>query len=144
MPVIQGFGGRVLIGNRIFRANRWTIDWRTDDLDVLTFEGSGFGAHMHGLLGADVEIDCYYHTVDNPFVGAFPLYPGNQHLVEIYYVKGNENLVWNLWNVLCTDMRHEGEVRGIVHYTYRGKYSGGYDEVQGYTSLTVVDPPVSS
>lgn len=131
MPALAGFGGRLLVGNRIYRANRWNLSWTAEALDVLTFENAGFGSYMSGLRGGEVSFDAYYHTIDNPFAGVEPLYPGNYHTVEIQYVKGDLDYYWLLPNVECLDVTSDAEVRGVVHYTYRGKFSS-YDFTFGY------------
>lgn len=128
MTAFAGFGGRITVGTgaTVLRGYRWVVDWKADDFDVSCFENNAYGNYIAGLIDADVTIDAYWDTIDNPFAAPMSIAPGaNIGPLTILYTKSNGvSQLWNFANFLVVDVHNETNMHDVVRYTFHGKYFG--------------------
>jgi len=74
MPAVHGFNGEVSFqqhGNnpkrQKYRCTRWTLNVRSNPVDITNFIYFGMGAHAGTLIDGDVNMDIVYDWADKPF-----------------------------------------------------------------------------
>lgn len=127
MPAISGHHGRVKIGpnGTVWRAHRWSVDWKVDDFDTLTFENYHVGVYTAGVTDYTVTFDAFWDTAQNPFAGnaGLGLVPGSTTKVEILFHKAGTltSASFSFPEVLVVDARVETSVRDVIRLNFTGK-----------------------
>jgi hypothetical protein len=128
MTAIAGYKGSVKFDSApAMRAHRFIIDFRVQDFDISSFVNEGVGDYLPGLLDADVMIDCYYDSDDDPFNlnGSLKLTPGTYHSLRLSYDNASApQRTWLLPRVLIVQARNEAGVRDVVNYQLTLRLAG--------------------
>jgi hypothetical protein len=118
-------------------ALKWTINAKTDALDVTNFEGSGYAAYIGGILDADISCDCVFDSVQAPFANPPALAPaallgngltGAGSAVKFYLDRTGATYAgfWSFANILIETCNMDTEVRGFVRFTFTARNNGAY------------------
>lgn len=125
MPSVQGWRGQVRANELLLTTYRWSFDYRADIFDATNFNYFGGGQYASGLKDADVSLDCFYETSDDPFnPAARNIRPGQ--VIEAYLdldatlEQTNERIIVD---VLVVNVRMDVAVRDITRYSIMGKVS---------------------
>lgn len=138
MPAVSGHQSRITInGQFVYRAYRWSVDWKCDDYDTTTFENMDMGTYTPGIYDYTITFDGFWDTTISPFADEFALRPGRDLRtnttvsVRIQYAKGNQTVAQFMFpTVLIVDARAEAAVRDAHRLSFTGKATG-YDANTG-------------
>jgi hypothetical protein len=126
---------RVKLGAVNIYAMRWTINAKTDDLDVSNCEGGGFGTYIPGLIDADVTFDGIWDSVQDPFANPPNISPGAffgngltgaNATCKFYLDYVNLASFWSFSSLLITSVSQDTDVRGFLKFSCTSKGCGAY------------------
>lgn len=142
MPAVAGHNARVRVlsleaGAAVnFRACRWSLSARAEEVEVSTptgygdsldgvgfvHEGAPFGIFTSAYLRAEFAFDGYWDTDQDVFNNDPGLAVGRAYAVTVYAVRDTPLFSFTTWLLLGLDF--SAEVRAPVRYSLTGPVSG--------------------
>lgn len=140
MPAFSGKQARVSVNGINLPANKWTVNLKTDELDVTTFENGGFANFTYGVHEADVSFEAFWTTLVNPTSNPPKIQIGADVPCIIYLDSGlvstaNTSFTFNFPHLLITSLSVDTSVRDVVKYSVSGKARGNFSATASGTSI---------
>lgn len=116
-------------------ANKWTVNYKGDKIDVSNFEGGGFYQFISGLKQLDVTIELPWDgqaagaTGGNPFDAGGPLLvPGTTvSALKLYLNKGvAADPFWDVTSFVVESANNVADVKGAMVLTITGSATGSF------------------
>lgn len=125
---VSGTSGSVTVNTIVLSVTNWSVDWRTDNLDV-SYMGQGtlWADFIDGVPDYDIRMDCIYKADENPFgaaQGPNQITIGSTANATLWITSGEGGLHrYVVPNLLITDVSSEGSVRDTIRYSITAKGS---------------------
>lgn len=104
-------------------ANRWTANVKTDELDVTTFESDRYGDFIPGIVEADVSVEGFFDSANNPHEDPPNIRAGAVITLTLY----TDDVASDHFDFpffLVTSCSVEAEVRGALRISFTGRNKG--------------------
>ncbi len=144
-PINTGFASGLVDADKVlvnfFAAYHWSVNTKTDDADVTSFESGGFEEWLsnvgnagagyvtspgnYTVLGADISVEAFWDASKNPIssVGVLKIVPGT--LISLgLYINRVLNRRWTFPSVKVSTASVDAEVKGGVKFNFSGKGDG--------------------
>ena len=141
---LSGKQSKCLINSKIYIANKWTVKFKGDKLDVSNFEGSGVYAYISGMKGVDVTIEADWDNTaggaagGNPFdSGGIYVVPGTTVATLVIYTSLSGSY-WSITSFVVEDVTTTADVKGKVSFTMTGSGTGAFTIPSSTNSTTAL------
>lgn len=110
----------------VLLGTKWSITFKTDELDITTFETLGFGDWTNGLIDADISFDAFWDSANDPHASPPGLMPGRFQYIRINVDVAQGGLGSYVFTraLVCT-VNVDAEVRGLVKFSVTAKNAAG-------------------
>lgn len=127
MAAISARKARVTIGGTNLLATKWTVEIKSDEIDVTNFESGGFADYMTTYVDAMVTVDAFYDPANNPHGDPPNILTGNILEDVELWTKTTivaENFSFPLLLVLSCTV--DAAVRDAVRISFTGRNKGPF------------------
>ena len=123
---------RVNIGAKNLSATKWTVNVKTDELDISNFETATPGSNLYadytfGLQEAEVSVDAVWDGNNDPHSDPPNITAGGVLTnLKLYLDFVNLTNFWLFPSFQIFTVSVDADVRGIVKYSFTGKNKGTF------------------
>lgn len=146
MPAFSTRNARVEVGTasvptQRIRATRWSVEIRSDEIDVTNFETGGFAEFLPGYVEATFSVDGFWERGGFPFQqGGILVAAGNLVEVTLYAHRSTDNDDWFYFpQAFILSCAGESAVRDAARVSFTGRNFGEFQYPLGLV-FSGVDP----
>jgi hypothetical protein len=125
MAAFSAKNARVKINGTFYKAMKWAVKVKVDEVDISNFETGGYADYTSGLLEAEISVEGFYDSGNPPYPNLTPGSILSNVLLYVDFVNIPGSF-WSFPSVLVFDTDNDAEARGTVKFSFRGKNKGTF------------------
>lgn len=115
----------VVNGTHNLLANRWTVQCKTEEIDVTTWESNRYTKVLPGTVDAEVTVEGFWNAAQNPHQDPPNIRAGATINLSLYLNQvGGDS--FDFATFLVTSVSVEAEVRGCMRLNFSGRANGSF------------------